>query len=147
MKEKLCNIRGLRLAAMLCLLLAAILVFLPCFKSSALDADVGLPLIGDEPFAPALVLAALFLVQTVLLLQNQKGTDFGAAAAGTATLALMLLVWLVSSLMDEITGPIVYVVAGPAGYRVDICVLGLLALALCLASAVMEWCLAIKRRS
>ena len=147
MKEKLCNIRGLRLAAMICLLLSAILVFLPCFQSSALGADVGLPLIGDEPFAPSLVLAALCLVQMVLLLQNRKGTDFGAAAAGTATLVLMLLSWLISSLMEDITGAIVYIVAGPSGYRVDICVLGLLALALCLASAVMEWCLAIKRRS
>lgn len=147
MKEKLCNIRGLRLAAMICLLLTAILVFMPCFQTGSLHAEVGLPLIGNKPFSPALLLAGLSLVQLVLLFRNRKGSDIGAAAAGTATLALMLLVWFVSSLMDDITGSIVYIMPGPAGFRVDISVLGLLALAASLSSAVMEWCLVVKRRS
>ena len=147
MKEKLCNIRGLRLAAMICLLLAAIMVFLPCFQVSSLSANVGLPLVGNKPFSPALLLAGLSLVQLVLLFRNRKGSDIGAAAAGTATLALMLLVWFVSSLMDDITGSIVYIMPGPTGFRMDISVLGLLAVAVSLSSAVMEWCLVFKRRS
>lgn len=147
MLEKFRQIRGLRLAALISLLLTAVMVFTPCFQRGSLSAGGSLPLKGNEPFGAPVFLAVLFLIQAVLLLLNRKGTDRGAAIAGTTTLLMMLLTWLACSLMDDLTGSIVYIQPGPAGFRVDISVLGLLALALCLTSAVLEWCIAAKKRS
>lgn len=147
MLEKFRHIRGIRLAVLISLLLTAVVVFTPCFQRSSLSAEGSLPLTGNEPFGSPVFLAVLFLVQMVLLFRDRKGAGYGAAAAGTATLLVMLLTWLAFSLMDELTGSVVYIMPGPAGFRVDISVLGLLALALCMTSVVLEWRLAVKRRS
>ena len=147
MLGKIREIRGLRLAAMICLMVTTITVFTPCFQISSLYAEVGLPLVGNSVFTGAGLLAVLFLAQIVLLFLNRKDTDRGAAAVGTVTFLLMLLVWYGNSLADELTGSIVYIQPGPAGFRVDISVLGLLALALCLTCVVLEWRFAVKRRS
>lgn len=147
MLEKFRKIHGTRLAAMIFLLLTAVMVFMPCFQRGSLSAGGSLPLKGNEPFGAPVFLAVLFLVQMVLLFLNRKGTDRGAAIAGTVTFLMMLLTWLACSLMDDLTGSIVYIQPGPTGFRVDISVLGLLALALCLTSVVLEWCIAANKRS
>lgn len=147
MLDKFREIRGVRLAAVICLVLTLITVFTPCFQTASLSAEPSLPLVGNNVFTGAFLLALLFLAQIVLLFLNRKGTDLAAAAVGTAAFLLMLLVWFGSSLMDEVTGSIVYIQPGPAGFRVDISILGLLALTLCLICVVLEWHLAVKRRS
>jgi hypothetical protein len=143
MKEKLCNIRGLRLAAMICLMVTTVAVFTPCFQTRSLYAEVELLPVGNQMFVAAPFLAALLLGQISLLVWCRQGTDLAAAVTGVCTFLLMLFFWYGTHLIAEAMGSIQYMIdiqegASVVTNREDITYLGLLALALALCSVVCE---------